>query len=100
MLTYRASVGEAGVEISYDIDPQTYLTSVTGRVSGTTGPAFLLVDMPPSLPIAESDTLSDLRTLSYSFKPAAQQFTRSSVREARSRREASGSGAADMGGCS
>ncbi len=70
MLTYRASLGEAGVEISYDIDPQAYLTSVTGRVSGTTGPAFLLVDMPPSLPIAESDTLSDLRTLSYSFKPA------------------------------
>ena len=68
VLTYRAVVSGIPVAISYDISRDRYVVRTTGRVE-TTGPAYLLVEMPTRLPITEGDSLSDLRTLSYSFKP-------------------------------
>lgn len=70
VLTYRAAVGERAVTISYTIVPDRYVVQTSGRVDGGTGSSFLLIDLPPTLPATEADTLSDLRTLAYSFKPA------------------------------
>jgi YidC/Oxa1 family membrane protein insertase len=68
LLTYRAVVSGIPVAISYDISRDRYVVRTAGRIE-TTGTAYLLVDMPTRLPITEGDSLSDLRTLSYSFKP-------------------------------
>ncbi|MBA3342138.1 MAG: YidC/Oxa1 family insertase periplasmic-domain containing protein [Gemmatimonadaceae bacterium] len=69
ILTYQASVSGLGIAITYEVIPDRYLMRVRGRIDGTVAPSYLLVDLPSSLPPAESDTLSDLRTLAYSFKP-------------------------------
>lgn len=68
VLTYRASVNNVDIAISYNVVPDRYVLRVSGRVDGGSGAGFLLVDLPSSLPATEADTLSDLRTLSYSFK--------------------------------
>jgi YidC/Oxa1 family membrane protein insertase len=69
VLTYRASVGTTGVVISYDIAPDKYVAHVAGRIENAPASTYLLIEMPSTLPITEADTLGDLRTLSYSFKP-------------------------------
>jgi YidC/Oxa1 family membrane protein insertase len=69
VLTYRTSVSDVGIAISYQILPDRYVTRITGRIENAPPASYLLVDMPSGLPITEADTLSDLRTLSYSFKP-------------------------------
>jgi YidC/Oxa1 family membrane protein insertase len=69
VLTYRAPVNGRTVTISYTIVPDRYVVRTSGRVDGGTGASFLLIDLPPTLPATEADTLSDLRTLAYSFKP-------------------------------
>ena len=68
VLTYRGVAGGDNIVISYNIAPNKYVASVAGRVVGN-AESYLLIDMPSSLPITERDTLSDLRTRSYSFKP-------------------------------
>ena len=68
-LTYRTTVNGIGIVISYDVMPDRYVVQIEGRVEGITGQAFLLVNLPSALPPTEADTLGDLRTLSYSFKP-------------------------------
>ena len=70
VLTYRATVNNVGVVISYDIAPNRYVIQTSGSVEGATGQAYLLVNLPSGLPATEADTLSDLRSLSYSFKPS------------------------------
>ena len=69
VLTYRATVSGVGVVISYDMVPDKYVVHISGRVNGSTGPVYLLVNLPSSLPATEADTVGDLRSLSYSFKP-------------------------------
>jgi YidC/Oxa1 family membrane protein insertase len=69
LLTYRARVGSADVAIAYDISPDQYLLKTSGRVDNAGGPAFLLIEMPSSMPVTEADTTGDLRTRSYSYKP-------------------------------
>jgi len=69
ILTYQASVNGLGVTITYEVIPDRYLMHVRGRIDGVVMPRYLLMDLPSSLPPAESDTLGDLRTLAYSFKP-------------------------------
>ena len=69
LLTYRARVGSADVAIAYDISPDQYLVKTSGRVDNLAGPAFLLIEMPSSMPVTEADTTGDLRTRSYSYKP-------------------------------
>jgi YidC/Oxa1 family membrane protein insertase len=68
ILTYRASIAGQNIAIAYDLVPDKYVAHVSGRVEGN-GQSFLLIDMPSSLPVTEGDSLSDLRTRSYSFKP-------------------------------
>jgi len=68
ILTYQAVVNGTRVTIVYQPIPDTYVLKINGRVDGVTGQSFLLVDLPTTLPATESDTLGDLRSLSYSFK--------------------------------
>jgi YidC/Oxa1 family membrane protein insertase len=68
ILTYRAAMNGAGVAIAYDISPDRYMFKVSGKVENAGSPAFLLIDMPSSMPVTEADTVGDLRTRSYSFK--------------------------------
>jgi YidC/Oxa1 family membrane protein insertase len=70
VLTYRAAVRGAQVAIAYEPDPDRYVLGITGRVDNAPSPTYLLIDMPSSMPVTEADTLGDLRTRSYSFKPA------------------------------
>ena len=68
-VTFRGIANGIGVAISYNIAPQRYVMRVSGRVDSSPAKAFLLIDMPSSLPVTEADTLGDLRNRSYSFKP-------------------------------
>ena len=75
VITYRANAGSAVVTISYVVSPDKYVVQTSGRVDDVSGPSFLLIDMPSSLPATEADTIGDIRTRSYSLKP-----TRSNAR--------------------
>ena len=70
IVTYQATVNGIRITISYDIVPDRYVLRITGKIDGVAGQAYLLVDLPSTLPVTERDSLSDLRTLSYSFKPS------------------------------
>lgn len=67
-LTYRAAVAGRNIAISYSVVPDRYVVKVAGRVDGGVGASFLLINLPSTLPATEADTVSDLRTLAYSFK--------------------------------
>ncbi|MDQ3173949.1 MAG: YidC/Oxa1 family insertase periplasmic-domain containing protein, partial [Acidobacteriota bacterium] len=71
-LNYAAVADGLTIGISYAFVPNTYVVNVTGTIEGATGPTYLLADLPSTLPAAESDTLGDLRTLAYSFKPTRE----------------------------
>jgi YidC/Oxa1 family membrane protein insertase len=71
-LTYDASVKNDTVSITYAISQDTatsYVIGVNGRVKGSSGQAYLLIDLPKTLRPAEADTIGDYRSLAYSFKP-------------------------------
>ena len=70
VLTYTAAINGANVSIAYDVSPDRYALGISGRIDNAPSPVFLLIDMPSSMPVTEADTLGDLRTRSYSFKPA------------------------------
>ena len=69
VLTYKTTTAGAQVVISYRIDPAHYMVHVSGRVDGVASPAYMLINLPSTLPATETDTLVDLRALAYSFKP-------------------------------
>lgn len=69
VLTYSAVVKGINVIISYRINPDRYVLGISGRVENSPSSTFLLIGMPSSMPVTEADTLGDLRTRSYSFKP-------------------------------
>lgn len=71
-LNYTATVNGLPIRISYDFVPGTYVVNVNGRIEGAKGSTYLLTELPSTLPAAESDTLGDLRTLAYSFKPTRE----------------------------
>ena len=68
-VTYSATVAGKPVSISYTVDPGHYLIHVSGKIDSQGVPAFLLIGLPSTMPAVETDTLVDLRALSYSFKP-------------------------------
>ena len=71
-LTYRATVENNAVEITYAIPRDTaasYVMNVSGRVTGNQSQAYVLVDLPPSIRSVEKDTIADQQSLAYSFKP-------------------------------
>ena len=70
-LTYKATVENHAVEIDYAIPRDTaasYVMNVTGRVTGSQGQAYVLIDLPPSIRSVERDTIADQQSLAYSFK--------------------------------
>ena len=72
VLTYETSVRSIAITLTYVISTDTsrsYVIRVNGTVSGAASPAYLLVQMPRTLRSAEADTVADLRSLAYSFKP-------------------------------
>src|SRR3954471_7511638 len=72
ILTYQTSVRSLSISIAYAISKDTsssYVVSVNGRVGGAAGQAYILVQMPRTLRSAEADTVVDLRSLAYTFKP-------------------------------
>lgn len=68
-LTYTGEIDSIHVSISYDIPPDAYVVHVSGRIDGARPNPFLLIGLPTTMRPAEGDTLTDLRSLSYSFKP-------------------------------
>lgn len=70
VLTYQAVINGVPVAISYDVSPDKYVVKISGQVKAGASRSFMLIDMPSGLPVTEADTLGDLRTRSYSFKPA------------------------------
>jgi YidC/Oxa1 family membrane protein insertase len=71
-LTYSATVGNVGTEITYRISTDTaasYVMKVEGQVTGVQSPAYLITELPRTLRPTEADTVGDRRTLAYSFKP-------------------------------
>lgn len=71
-LVYDAAVNNARVTVAYDFVPDSYVVRIKGRIEGVGKGSFLLTQLPTSLKPAESDTLSDLRNLAYSFKPGKE----------------------------
>jgi YidC/Oxa1 family membrane protein insertase len=72
ILAYNALVKSVTVAITYTIPSDTalsYVTRVDGRVSGVSGPAYLITELPRTLQPTEADTIGDHQTLAYSFKP-------------------------------
>jgi YidC/Oxa1 family membrane protein insertase len=72
ILTYQTSVRSLSVSIGYVISKDTansYVVNVDGHVGGAPGQAYILVQMPRTLRSAEADTVVDLRSLAYTFKP-------------------------------
>jgi YidC/Oxa1 family membrane protein insertase len=72
VLTYETSVRSLAITLTYTISTDTvnsYVVRVNGSVRGAASPAYLLVQMPKTLRSAEADTVADLRSLAYSFKP-------------------------------
>jgi YidC/Oxa1 family membrane protein insertase len=57
------------VSITYSFVPDSYVVRVRGTVQ-VAGPAFLLVDLPPSIAATERDTLDHYNQLAYAWKPA------------------------------
>ncbi|HEY4733590.1 MAG TPA: membrane protein insertase YidC [Gemmatimonadaceae bacterium] len=71
-VTYAATAGTHNVSISYTVPHDTsasYLIRVDGRLSGVQSPAYLISGLPKTVEPTEADTVSDHRTLAYSFKP-------------------------------
>jgi YidC/Oxa1 family membrane protein insertase len=72
LLTYRTSARSFSVSIVYTIPTDTassYVVNINGQVTGSSGQAYMLVQMPRTLRYAEADSVVDLRSLAYSFKP-------------------------------
>lgn len=70
IVQFRGEAGSAAVTITYTLDTAGYSSRVSGTVTGAVEPAFLLIDLPSTLPSAESDSAQDLGHLAYAFKPS------------------------------
>jgi YidC/Oxa1 family membrane protein insertase len=71
-VTFTASRGATLVTIVYRFTPDNYVATTSVQVTGLSGPAFLLVDLPTGFDTQEADSLDDIRHLSYAVKPLAQ----------------------------
>jgi YidC/Oxa1 family membrane protein insertase len=68
-LSYSTTVNNIRLTISYAPVPDRYMVRVNGQIDGAPEGTYLLAQLPPTLKPAESDTVSDLGNLAYSFKP-------------------------------
>ena len=69
-LRYSAPIRDGRVVLTYSFVPDSYLVRVRGTIEGARGPAFLVIDLPPTLRSEEADTVADVQSLAYSFKRA------------------------------
>ena len=69
IVEFRGIAGSASVAIRYTLDTVGYASHVAGSVVGGSAPTFLLIDLPTTLPSAESDSIQDFSHLAYAFKP-------------------------------
>ncbi|GJG86054.1 hypothetical protein tb265_12350 [Gemmatimonadetes bacterium T265] len=58
------------VAITYTFAPDSYSVRVRADVQTAVAPAFLLVDLPPTIAVSERDTLDHFSHLAYSWKPS------------------------------
>lgn len=74
-LTFAATHGAMALQVRYQF-PSTieraYISRVGVTVTGTTGPAFLVVDLPRGFDTQEADSVGDATLLAYSVKPVNQ----------------------------
>jgi len=68
-LTYRATVRDVDLSITYAFVPDNFVVRVSGAVAGASGPAGLLIDLPRGIRSEEADTVEDQRHLAYAYKP-------------------------------
>jgi YidC/Oxa1 family membrane protein insertase len=68
-LTYRATVRDVDLAITYAVVPDSYVVRVRGTASGVNGNAGLLIDLPHGIRSEEADTVEDQRHLAYAYKP-------------------------------
>ena len=71
-VNFASARGGTSVSIGYRFTPDNYLATANVQVTGLSGPAFLLVDLPTGFDTQEADSLDDIRHLSYAVKPQAQ----------------------------
>lgn len=69
---FSAARGAISATIGYRFTPDNYLAMASVQLTGITGPAFLLVDLPTGFDTQEADSLDDIRHLSYAVKPQTQ----------------------------
>jgi YidC/Oxa1 family membrane protein insertase len=72
VLSYSTTVGNHNVVLTYTLTVDTvssYSMHVDGHVTGSASPSYLITELPKTLRPTEADTLSDHRTLAYSYKP-------------------------------
>lgn len=68
-VVFTGNSGATQMVLRYDVEPKNYLAQVTASVTGASGPAFLLVDLPTGFVSQEGDTLGDINSLAYAVKP-------------------------------
>jgi YidC/Oxa1 family membrane protein insertase len=68
-VTYEADTLGSHVTITYQPVPNSYVTRLSGSVTGAAPSRFLLIQLPNTLRPTEADTVADLRNLAFSFKP-------------------------------
>ena len=69
VLTFTGQAGPHGVTIRYETVPDSFLTRVSGTITGgAAGSGFLLVDMPETIDSYEADTTADHGALAYAIK--------------------------------
>ncbi len=71
-VTFTAMRGTAEMRVQYRFARDSYVARTAVSVSGLTGPAFLLVDLPHGFDTQEADSVGDVRLLAYSVKPVTQ----------------------------
>ena len=69
LLTYRATIRNAQLAISYAFVPDSYVVRVSGTVEGVNGSSALLIDLPRGIRSEEADTVEDQQHLAYAYKP-------------------------------
>lgn len=71
-VTYSGEEGSVAITIAYTFGAENstgYVAKVEGTVRGVSSPAYLLIDLPPTLRSAEADTVEDRNHLAYAYKP-------------------------------
>lgn len=78
VVTYTAAVAGSTVSIQYATVPDSFISHVTGSVSGAKSGSFLIVGLPQTFAATEPDTNDDRNSLAFAFltkREAARNIT-------------------------